>query len=145
MNVNVWATGREWRGSRAKHHSVDVARYPLSMTHTITRLFELAFTWEAWNIERGLKEAVRKSTSLEDSRRYLCLDGGLIQSQRSIQHIWRPRKEAQSKGIVLINSSPCWRVLPVQRRQDIVSQYQNCSPLCRECERRGRAKFEVNW
>jgi hypothetical protein len=40
--------------------------------------FELALTWEAYNIKTGLKEAVRKSTALEGSRRYLCLDGGPI-------------------------------------------------------------------
>jgi hypothetical protein len=113
--VNVWAIGRERRGSGAKNYSGKVARYPLSTTHTIESLFELGFTWEAWNIERGLKEAVRKSTPLEALRRYLCLDGGPIQSQGSIQHIQRPRKDAQSERIVLISGSPCWRVLPVRR------------------------------
>ena len=77
--MKVWATGREWRDSGEKHHGASVARYPLSTAHTRIRLSELAFTWEAWNIERGLKEAVGKSTPLEGSRHCLCLDGGPIQ------------------------------------------------------------------
>ena len=75
----VWAIGREQTGSGAKRYGVSVARYPLSTIHTRKTLLELVFTWEAWNIERGLKEpAVRQSPPLEGSRRYLCLDGDPI-------------------------------------------------------------------
>jgi hypothetical protein len=119
--VYVWAIGKEQTDLGAKRYGVSVARYPLSTIHTRIRLFELAFSGEAWNIERGPKEAVRKSTPLEGSRCYLCIDGGPIQSQESIQNIWRPRKYAKSERIVLITGSSCWRVLPVQRRQEVIS------------------------
>ena len=122
--MKVWATGIERRDSGARNHSVDVARHPLSTTHTRTRLFKLAFSWEAWNIVRGLEEAVRKSTPLEDLRHYLCLDGGLIQLDGLIWHIWEPRKEAYSERIVLITGSACCRVLAVQGEQEMVSELQ---------------------
>jgi hypothetical protein len=92
------------------------------MIHTRIRLFEGVFTWEALNINRGLKEPVRKSTPLEGLRRYLCLDGGPIHLERSIQHILEPRKNAQSERTVLISGSPCCRVLAIQGKQEAVAE-----------------------
>jgi hypothetical protein len=86
--------------------------------------FELALAREASNIERGLKEAVRKSAALEGLRCYLCLDGGLIHLGGSIWHIREPRKDMQSERIVLIIDSPCCIVLAVQRRQEVISRSQ---------------------
>jgi hypothetical protein len=86
--------------------------------------FELALAREASNIERGLKEAVRKSAALEGLRCYLCLDGGLIHLGGSIWHIREPRKDMQSERIVLIIDSPCCIVLAVQRRHKMFLEHQ---------------------
>jgi hypothetical protein len=70
-NVKVWTTGREQRDSGAKQHSAHISRHPPSTTHALIRLINPVFSWDTQNIERGLKETVRKLTPLEDSRHYL--------------------------------------------------------------------------
>ena len=77
-STRVWASRNGRQGLGVKCCSALVIWHPLSRIHTSYGCCALAFMREGRNIEGGLKAALIKSTTPENSRRYLCQDRGPI-------------------------------------------------------------------